>query len=122
MNRQLAFNDAVRGIRAQGGPSVAKMGERLQCRYFGNGVKCALGHLMDPARYDESFEGNDLESLPAILTGFADKYDVSEDDDEEFLNALQIAHDNCFRDPYFMRHFELNIAQLAQDFNLEVPS
>jgi len=121
MNRQLALTDAVKGIRAQGGPAMTRI-EPISCLYFGNGVKCALGHLFDPAQYSENFEGNDLESLPSIADAINSRYGEITSDDIEFLDALQCAHDTVFREADFIRLFEENIAKLAHIYGLEVPA
>lgn len=124
MTQQEILDTVVRGIRAQGGPSVAATPPRgfvssrpgtPFCAYRGaNGRKCAAGHLIADADYRPAFEGRAPDSLgPGVFPN------------DPLVSELQVAHDNCAEstasDADFLRDFEVEVRKLAASFGLTVP-
>lgn len=124
MTQQEILDVVVRGIRAQGGPSVTATPPRGYvsshpdtpfCAYRGaNGRKCAAGHLIADADYRPKFEGRAPSSLgPGVLPN------------DPLVSELQVAHDNCAEstasDAEFLACFEVEVRKLAASFGLSVP-
>ena len=95
---QEAFDQSVRGIISQGGPSVDPTKSGGYCLLRGpNNHKCAIGWLIPDDKYDK-----DLESMsPAGIVKELGEFPVEEPEPEDlnrrmgsFYSQLQKAHDN----------------------------
>ena len=125
---QQEFNTSVRGIFAQGGPSIRPDGE---CVYRGRGgKKCAIGHLIIDDEYDKKMDG--LEG-GVNVSGLIEDYKVStlSKERERFYNNLQAAHDwsaiDCIELPprskkrkkEFFGGFVERVRVIAKNYNLK---
>lgn len=95
LNRQAAFNAAVKGIWGQ---QAFSLHAEYNCAYrdpHKPGVKCAVGHLIPNRNYRVSLEGRAASAysvLEAISTRFGKDFDWP---DENFLIEMQTdIHDN----------------------------
>lgn len=116
MNNQEAFNKAVLGVVAQGGPSLVAphLGASSQCAYRAeNGRKCAVGHLIEDDDYTPQFEDNPATVVYVTLKSL-------EDLDLELLNALQYAHDTMYSDEN-LDEFIADAKDIAIKHNLTFP-
>lgn len=92
MNAQQIFNTVVRGLRAQGKPSV----NAYDCRYRGpDGAKCAAGFLIPDAAYVGSMEAQDWTTLSRLYANSLPEYLSSH---TVLIQALQCVHDNWARE------------------------
>ena len=118
MNNQEAFNKAVLGVVAQGGPSLVAnhSGFISQCAYRAeDGRKCAVGHLIEDEDYDPFIEKKSVSHL--YLRGYIPKLmDVS----VELLIKLQDAHDYLLTDEH-LGEFIVNAKDIASEYNLTFP-
>ncbi len=126
INKQAAFNEAVRGLNAQRAFSI-KEGHPGSCRYRGsNGTKCAIGFLIPDKEYSpdlEDMNGGTKEVCMAVSVEFANG--VYEFGDGGFLHSMQRAiHDNL-SDPlsgqWDQAKFEEAVADFAETHNLTNP-
>lgn len=113
MNKQKLFNDVVAGFRAQNWersrqePSMYNVGG---CAYRGtNNTKCAIGLLISDKLYTQVLEGqsvlgimynsdlnSEIETFARQFSSYLSReYDFDRDSDRDinFLNNLQMAHD-----------------------------
>jgi hypothetical protein len=113
LNKQEAFDKAVKGIILQGGPSREGTG----CLYRGpDGKKCAIGHLIPDELYDPDMEGRGM-SIHAF-TKFAAILGWNESD-IKFLSGLQETHDNASMSRDFINDFIEYAAMFAAGHNLK---
>ena len=130
LNRQAAFDTAYLGLREQGfAPSV--LTDDL-CAYRGQaGMKCALGFLIPDEKYeayvedfgpgalsDRGFLGEEYGSIRELtfqeeLQGV---FPEERNQDIEFLNALQNAHDTSTSESMGAK-----LRQVAEEWSLTVP-
>lgn len=118
---QQIFDKALFAIRAQGGPSMRETEPEL-CAYRGaNGAKCAIGHFIPDSAYDPAFDvvgggvRSAIRNLPQFgmaLTG--EGVDVSDPEVVEFLEQIQMAHDNATDAGDFMAVFNQSMRLLAK--------
>ncbi len=116
MNRQEIFNQAYLGLKSQGfqkSMNTGVDGIGISCAYRGeNGLKCAVGHLLQDEEYDSLYEGTSVDGLcrgtfvneefseelnnkrKAFINRINLSDDESADGDAAFLDFLQSAHDN----------------------------
>lgn len=116
MNNQEAFNKAVIGVVAQGGPSLMAphLGAFSQCAYRAeNGRKCAVGHLIEDDDYTPYFEGR-----PASLV--RDTLKSLKGVDASLLHAIQSAHDRMLADEH-IDGFIADAKNIANEYNLTFP-
>lgn len=119
LSRQEIFTKAYNGLKSQGFQrSVSPIHfHSYSCRYRGaNGMKCAVGWLMDDDKYTSSFEGytpNGAYTLPE----YWEAVNCSRDD-SFFLKELQKAHDNGDT-PELMIN---NLETVAGVHGLEIPN
>ena len=114
MNNQEAFNKAVLGVVAQGGPSLMAPHLGACCAYRAeNGRKCAVGHLIEDDDYTPYFEGR-----PASLV--RDTLKSLKGVDASLLNALQSAHDRMLADEH-LDGFIADAKDIASKYNLTFP-
>jgi len=81
------------------------------CMYKSDtGLKCAVGHLIDPVHYNPRIENNAIydESVQAVVKKSVPYWNLNED----LLNKLQMIHDA--RDPYFWEE-EFNLLQFDEN-------
>lgn len=105
MNRQEAFDKVVRGIYAQGGPSVNEAGK---CVYNSpTGKHCAAALLMDHP--EKAVEGSALN---------LNKHCFIEEMDWLFIRALQVCHDAAAAESNFFRHWVYSMKKLAERYGL----
>jgi hypothetical protein len=117
LNKQEAFDKAVRGIILQGGPSIAG----VDCLYRGpDGRKCAIGHLIPDDVYDPEMEGRGITTT--ATTSRIRKFLVSQGwdsvEDIYFLLGLQEIHDNASMSRDFINDFIEYAAMFAAKYNL----
>jgi hypothetical protein len=114
LNKQEAFDKAVKGIILQGGPSREDGG--TGCLYRGpDGKKCAIGYLIPDELYDPDMEGRGMSTH--AFAKFA-KILHWNADDIEFLSGLQETHDNASMSHYFINDFIEYAAMFAAKYNL----
>ena len=117
MNTKQMFYKAVNGVFEQGGRSAAGN----ICRYRDpDGLKCAVGHLMDDKYYNPSAEGPfhpDTEPGRVLVASIGRFLSCAEVD---MLQALQAAHDRWSQlsDKEFIPYFMEKCATLAEDYGL----
>ena len=106
ISKQEAFDTAVRGIHAQGGPAM----DGHRCMYRApDGKKCAFGLLIPDELYDPKMD-LDSQAASKVLSLFphvralftrtkpkAQSYDPT----EVFFTALQSCHDNAAREELY---------------------
>ena len=118
MNNQEAFNKAVIGVVAQGGPSMKSrhLGVSSQCVYHAkDGRKCAVGHLIEDEDYDHVIENKTVTHLHVM--GYIQKLsNVS----VELLVKLQDAHDSMLADEN-LDEFIADAKNIASRYNLTFP-
>lgn len=94
--KQALFNRAVAGIASQGWTQSILDNDEDTCAYNGaNGAHCAVGWLLNERGREQVREadGNGFDSVRDILqAGWIDGVEYS-DDMENFLAAMQSAHD-----------------------------
>lgn len=94
---QALFDRVVLALRKQGRPSVSSI--TAGCRYRGDaGARCAVGHLIDDAIYDDELEGRpvrDSAVAEALDKSFGRALTAREVD---LLAWLQSAHDTPWID------------------------
>jgi len=81
------------------------------CMYKSDtGLKCAVGHLIDPVYYNPCIEGNAIydESVQEFVRKSVPYWNINED----LLNKLQMIHDA--REPYFWED-EFNLLQFDEN-------
>lgn len=121
--KQKYFDKAVAGLASQG--FVQSTGTSMfgDCAYRGiNGLKCAVGHLIDDSEYDPEYEGSSVEvvlrecdtSIGREILSLSEK---EQKDMVSFLAYLQIAHDN-YSEPEEMK---LQLFHVATTNNLVIP-
>jgi hypothetical protein len=118
-DRQEAFNKALFGVRAQGGPSMREQpGDGYpQCAYRGpDGCKCGVGHLIPDEKYEDRFEGK-----PAWEGAIMEAVGLHSTDDPAFLQALQKAHDEAALGmrKNFISNFNAGMVKVADKYGLE---
>lgn len=134
MNRQLVFENAWNGIKAQDFERSIRDNYDLRvsknpviCAYRGgDGCKCFVGHNIPDTSYRPELEG--LQVLHNIVRGALDPVlgvptagaimCTDGDSDYNFLRDGQIAHDNGLTP----RVMEQNLRQLAAKYGLVVPA
>lgn len=85
MNKQKLFDTVVKGLLAQGMPSIDT--HNLECKYRGpGGTKCAAGQIIPDEDYDPSWEGNSVTGVVWFIENLPERY-------LPFLNLMQEAHD-----------------------------
>ena len=118
VNNQEAFNKAVLGVVAQGGPSMVEphLDYCSQCAYRAeNGRKCAVGHLIEDEDYDPYVERKSVSHLH--FRGYLPKLsDVS----VELLVELQDSHDSMLADEN-LDEFIKDAKDIASRYNLTFP-
>lgn len=83
MNGQEVFDTVLEHLRTKGVQCM----ENGECSYRdADGLKCAIGALIDDANYHPIMEGGTARELQA-------RYGLLEDIDTELLGCLQYAHD-----------------------------
>lgn len=116
MSKQLAVNDAVEGIVAQGGWSVnyGTIG-----RYRGSGgCKCAIGHLIPDEKYSSDIECDAADS-EAVKNCVSKKYGNL---DASFLiNMQKDLHDALYDDPFEIKSYTKAVAAFCEKHSLELP-
>lgn len=128
---QQIFDEAVGGIRAQGGPGYDSSAAR--CRYRVNGpdgrtIKCVAGQVIPDQIFDPSWDNGgksfwSLCEIPAFVDGMR-KYadiDVSDKRVQDLLGRLQSGHDYAAQagSPNdFMPIFEKAALQAARTYGL----
>lgn len=124
MNYQEAFDKALTGIRAQGGPSM----RGTLCMYRSDdGRKCGVGHLIPDEAYTWGMEGKKASEIPIARAAGADDTAYAFYKDRCFLEELQNAHDfaaqyadgtGAYDGIAFFVRFEPRMQQLARKHNL----
>lgn len=115
MDKQAAFNKALKGITEQGKLSL----EGKSCRYVSkDGCKCSIGHLIPPERYDASIEGKSIWQLFSDK-GFETIANLMGEDviyeDVAFLAYLQGAHDEATS----IEDFKILMSDIARNWDLK---
>ena len=121
-DQQAAFDDAVRGIIKQGGPSVGGSNRKAQfCRYRGDGdTACAIGQLIPDTKYSPEMEGQGIEGhFSGVTAMIDDKYGCALRRDLEFLSDLQCAHDSAERHSDNNEEFLAEFVSAAKDVALK---
>jgi hypothetical protein len=140
---QKAFDKAVSGILAQGGPSghAGPTKNTYMCSYIEGTRRCAFGHLVSEGLSMELLEGKRAESIMTI-----DGADIFGNDVKEaakvvqndirnnygplettFIGALQAAHDSAARDRSrlyltdadFINAFRIKVEEIALRYHLK---
>lgn len=114
LDRQQTLNIAVNAIRQQGGPSY----DGTSCLYRGpEGRACAIGHFMTDGEACD-FEGQ-------ISSAFTDRIWALKGKDVDFLDSLQMIHDNSAQDTTndadFLGRFEVAVHHLVNMTGLQLP-
>lgn len=107
---QEVYNNALFGIRRQGGYSGEAVDNLFGCLYRApNGRKCAAGHNITDDEYHPRMEGYSVKGtdLPERLRRH-----------EDFLYSLQLAHDNAAQRGESMDEWEARMEALAQKYGL----
>lgn len=125
--RQKLFNKAYLGLKAQEfKPSWKNIPNRYgdmtdTCMYRGQeGLKCAVGHLIDDKFYDPSIEAKSATNKD-IETAICRSQEINLSyDDLDFLNRLQRAHDIAMPGKY-SKPMEPALKQFALEENLTIP-
>ena len=122
MTDQELFNQAVRVIINQGGPSINR--ERKQCMYRNsNGRKCVAGHFIPDEKYSPDMEDQ------AIFWGFDSGPDfnntfegIFEDLNVKMLGEFQQIHDSCSHnsDEEFIGEWISQMTQFGKDNSLNL--
>lgn len=115
---QPLFDRMVAGLRAQNWKKSTQSPTSKTCAYRNpNGLKCAVGHILDDEDYDPAMEEIEVHYLPKhVLEKILGDPDPSERQ-YEFLNACQLAHDYAtLQDP-----METRLRRVATQYNLEFP-
>lgn len=126
MTRQEMFDKAYLGVIKQGGPAVQPNHNTggSMCSYLTpDGRMCAVGHLMT----DE-----ELKVMGIFKGGVFDLRDewgedapawMQEQDDRDFLAAMQDAHDNLmgYEGREFVTNYMHDMEKVAAFYNLTVP-
>ena len=93
-----------------------------------NGCQCAVGRLIDNEFYHESFDNNatTAKELPILVAVQKSHPELSIDIDDvllqEFLEALQDAHDKSAKNPSdFRQSFLRRATRVAKEFELSMP-
>ena len=107
--QQEVFNLVYAGLRNQGFRSSLNVTHR--CSYRGqDGMKCAIGHILDDDFYDPKIEGCGvkfvLDLLPVVDNAYA------------FYDGLQVAHDDAESED----DMAYRLMKFATKFGLEVPA
>ena len=111
-DNQKVFNIVVKHLLTQNAVSLSAEGS---CRYRGeNGLKCAIGCLIDDKYYESCFENRSAAAF-CILNAIYESYNLSPD--AELLCVLQKIHD--FNDP---RQWRDMLKEVATEQNLIFPS
>lgn len=112
------FNNALFGIRRQGGPSLGKE----SCMYRGpNKTACAFGHNLSTHQYRKNLEGK-----LATTEHFPHWYRANPLITEDFACAVQKAHDNSamsfvtvpLTKRKFISNFESKMRIVARNYGL----
>lgn len=125
---QEIFDFVAEKLLAQGKRSVIKLPVNVsdtgvRCSYHNeacdlDGPKCAVGHLLSPEehrRVDEC-DINGL-GVSTLISALGYNEFVSHDT-VRFLNELQTAHDNCYDEHSFSKHFAENMRIQADNWDL----
>lgn len=131
IDRQQIFTNAVRGIRAQGGPATSTDNP---CRYrTETGRACAIGHNIADENYHPAIEGNFARDNNVLAAMGFDPYTIPVEDESFLLDLQKRLHDNIVMDhvdwsnpapdadAVFMRAFEPAASAFADEFGLAVP-
>lgn len=114
MTNQEAFDKVVRGLRAQGRPSLEGA---HQCMYRNaEGLKCAAGMLIPDSEYKPS-----MENVPIRFLIQSDKLPSLNTLNIDLIASLQTAHDNEVPDEGWLERMEVRYAKIAYDYSLVVP-
>lgn len=92
--KQKAFDTAVRGLAGQGWQkSFGGAGQATRCKYRGpNGLKCAVGHLLEDSELPKGADKADFAGLPEHPVNIAaKKFEV----EPAFINRMRIQHDTA---------------------------
>lgn len=113
MNKQEIINTVYSHLKTQGEPAHDTYG---MCSYrTASGLKCAIGCLIPNDLYNISIETKRVSSL--YKNGFLQRiFPGITEEDVEFLDKLQIIHDN------FFDQLDSKIQNLCSEYNLEFPS
>jgi hypothetical protein len=124
---QQIFDQAVNGIRAQGGPATNDFGK---CQYRApNGNKCAVGQLIPDSAYDPKWDTGggvrlvDLADSNSFCQAMRVAAGVDLDDAKvlDMMSALQQAHDDAAfyggGEDFFLG-FEPRVSDVASRFGL----
>ena len=121
--KQMLFDNALFGVRRQGGPSlrtikVAGMNGSLDvCAYRGgDGKRCAVGWNIEDHEYQPTFEGKLIKSDSTFIPERLWPYRL-------FLREIQQAHDAGWNNfTYFQRTYGRDFAkrQYTQGFNVRM--
>ena len=120
LDKQLAFNRAVAGLRQQQTRSANESGF---CMYRGpNNTKCAVGWLIPDDEYNPEFDNGSGTNLYKVRQHLDPDLGVPDDDDTNFLRSMQrCIHDQLQHD-WNNEDFEARVAAFATDYNLEIPA
>lgn len=115
MERQEAFEKAVRGLAGQGWERsvTTQEGPYTQCCYRGDGGrKCAIGHLIPDEDYSPRMEGGAI-TWPQVLEtcGLSSA-------DRGFAVDMQIAHDRAESPEGMLRNYR----EFAEQYDLTWPA
>lgn len=109
MTAQEIFDKVLFSLRKQGKAST-KYG---RCMYRGpDGLKCAVGHLIEDADYRPAWEGRSVHDL--LVTGAAPEHLYG---NGELLSRLQHAHDSYLADQGLAAR-ETRMKEIAGNFSL----
>lgn len=114
---QEVFDLVVEHLFTQGRPAYDGSQGCMYRTY--DGLRCAVGVLIPDDLYHPSFETIEVRVLIQELFD-ADLADWREH--EYLLNALQLTHDNCLRDPdgaFNTTDLAVRLRDTAKDFSLE---
>lgn len=113
MDRQNAFDTAVRGVIEQGGFARENRLGRYRTE---TGLKCAVGHLLPDDAGDAVM--NHMGAVGSLVSSHREIYatlGISSNEDLLFLTDLQRAHDNAFDD---LTYFRAAAEVVARRYNL----
>lgn len=125
MNKQELFQQSVTKLFNQGKPSIRNDIRNLDggpaCAYRGgNGLKCAIGHLIPDENYDQKMEAKSIDALLKEWPILADLFKITSSEDQDFLFKLQKElHDYIANDNDFKKSLLISARKLATDWNLD---
>lgn len=120
MTRQEVFNTVVKHLMTQRKQSIAP---EHGCAYRGdNGLKCAVGVLINDECYDERFEGETVND-PFVQRALSDSCVPMDYGTVDMLFDLQCIHDSSDYEfineaSYHLTNVHRRIAEVAKDYDL----